>query len=63
MQVKFLPAEVEVYLTKDSLTLYEALIEVGDEVAPVAKLHGVDNWFLNQLMPRSTRSFTRMWIF
>lgn len=41
MQVKFLPAEVEVYLTKDSLTLYEALIEVGDEVALVAKLHGV----------------------
>ena len=40
--LKFLPAEVEVYLTKDSLTLYEALIEVGDEVAPVAKLHGVD---------------------
>lgn len=42
MQVKFLQAKVEVYLTKDSLTLYEALIEVGDEVAPVAKLHRVD---------------------
>lgn len=39
--IKYLPANVDVYMTKESLALYEALITVGDEPAPIAKLHGI----------------------
>ncbi|WP_158607414.1 MBL fold metallo-hydrolase [Aerococcus agrisoli] len=40
--LKFLPANTDVYMTNDSLRLYQALIQVGDEVAPQAKLIGLD---------------------
>jgi ribonuclease J len=40
--LKFLPANMDVYMSNDSLRLYEALIDVGDETKPVANLIGVD---------------------